>query len=302
MALGNINDIATFVNVVKAGSFTTAARQLGVTRSAVGKSIARLEDRLNVRLLNRTPRSLSLTDDGQLYFMRCSDLLGELEEIEVAMAARSEKPTGVLRLSLPPGLGHKYVMPVLDAFLKQWPTLDAEVSFTDRFVDLIDEGIDVALRIGDRQPDSRLIARQIAQQRLPTCAAPAYLAARGMPGDVSALVDHECLFFMSAGRTQPWQFNGAAQSSHAGKNRLQMDSAEALLAAAINGVGLIHLPDYLVNDALRAGQLVRVLDAFDPPPDPIRLVYPTRRHLSPKVRLFIDFVIEQWAQTPPWER
>ncbi|CAM2157739.1 Transcriptional regulator, LysR family [Pararobbsia alpina] len=302
MALGNINDIATFVSVVKAGSFTVAARQLGVTRSAVGKSIARLEDRLNVRLLNRTPRSLSLTDDGQLYFIRCSELLGELEEIEVAMAARSEKPTGILRLSLPPAIGHKYLTPLIDVFLKTWPTVDAEVSFTDRYVDLIDEGIDVAMRIGDRQPDSRLIARQVAQQCLPTSASPAYLAAHGTPATVAELADHPCLFFMSAGRAQAWQFNDSATPHHAGKRRLQMDSAEALLAAAVNGVGVIHLPDYLVNDEIRAGRLVRVLDAFDPPPDPIRLVYPTRRHLSPKVRLFIDFVIEQWGQTPPWIR
>jgi DNA-binding transcriptional LysR family regulator len=302
VTLGNINDIATFVSVVRAGSFTVAARQLGLTRSAVGKGIARLEERLAMRLLNRTPRSLSLTDDGQHYYDRCTQVLDELEETELSMAARRETPNGVLRISLPPGLGHKHVLPVLQTFLKSWPSVSAEVSFTDRFVDLIEEGVDIAIRIGDRQPDSRLIARMIAEQRLPTCASPDYLAARGVPRTPADLVDHECLFFLSGGRAQPWKFNDAQTPRFMGESRLQMDSAEALLAAAIKGLGAIHLPAYLVNEDIRAGRLVRILDTYDPPSDPIRIVYPSRRHLSPKVRVFIDLLAENWGEDSPWER
>jgi DNA-binding transcriptional LysR family regulator len=241
LALGNINDIAMFVTVVKAGSFTIAAKQLGLTRSAAGKSIVRLEQRLGVRLLNRTPRSLSLTDDGEVFFSRCTQILDDLEETELAMAVRSAKPTGVLRVSVPIGLGHRHVMPVLESFLRAWPDVGAEVSFTDRFVDLIDEGVDIALRIGDPRPDSRLIARTVAQQRLLACASPGYVKTHGLPQTPGDLAGHECLFFMSAGRPQPWVFTDPVTSEVGYVSRLQMDSAEALVAAAVHGFGIINM-------------------------------------------------------------
>jgi DNA-binding transcriptional LysR family regulator len=303
VALGNINDIATFVHVVKAGSFTVAGQQLGLTRSAVGKSIVRLEERLGVRLLNRTPRSLSLTDDGQVFYSRCTQILDDLEETELAMAVRSATPTGTLRVSVPIALGHRHVMPVLQSYLKTWADVSAEVNFTDRFVDLIDEGIDVAIRVGDPYPDSRLIARTIAHQHLLTCASPEYLQAHGVPLSPRDLADHECLFFTSAGRPQPWLFNDALTPQFSGaSSRLQMDSAEALVAAAVSGVGIIALPTYLLEEHLGAGRLVALLDDFAPPDKPIRAVYPTRRHLSPKVRLFIDLLTQTWGEVSPWER
>lgn len=302
MALGNINDIAMFVAVVKAGSFTIAAKQLGLTRSAVGKSIVRLEQRLGVRLLNRTPRSLSLTDDGEVFFSRCTHILDDLEETELAMAVRSAKPSGVLRVSVPIGLGHRHVMPVLESFLQAWPDVRAEVSFTDRFVDLIDEGVDIALRIGDPRPDSRLIARTVAQQRLLACASPGYVKAQGLPHTPGELAGHECLFFMSAGRPQPWVFTDPVTSEVGYVSRLQMDSAEALVAAAVHGFGIVNMPTYLLEDDVRAGRLVPMLCAFQPATKPIRAVYPTRRHLSPKVRLFIDLLVATWGEVAPWDR
>lgn len=150
MAFGNINDIAMFVAVSKAGGYTAAAAQTGLTRSAIGKSIVRLEERLQVRLFNRTPRSFSLTDDGRAFHARCVLILEELEEAEAMMASRSEAPTGVLRISLPMVLGQSYVMPLVERFLQQWPGLHAEVDFTDRLVDLVESGVDVALRVGSR--------------------------------------------------------------------------------------------------------------------------------------------------------
>jgi DNA-binding transcriptional LysR family regulator len=291
-----------FVAVVRAGSFTVAAKQFGLTRSAVGKGVVRLEQRLGVRLLNRTPRSLSLTDDGDVFFSRCTQILDDLEETEVAMAVRSAKPTGVLRVSVPVGLGHRHVMPVLESFLQAWPDVRAEVSFTDRFVDLIDEGVDIALRIGDPRPDSRLIARTVARQHLLACASPGYLKAHGQPQTPGDLAGHECLFFMNGGRPQPWVFTDPVTSEVSYTSRLQMDSAEALVAAAVHGFGIINMPTYLLEDNVRAGKLMPMLCEFQPAPKPIRAMYPTRRHLSPKVRLFIDSLIATWGEVAPWDR
>ncbi|MBN3834438.1 LysR family transcriptional regulator [Burkholderia sp. Ac-20344] len=302
MALGNVNDIATFVAVVKAGSFTSAAQQLGLTRSAVGKIIARLESHLQVRLLHRTPRSLGLTDDGSAFFARCTQILDDLEETETAMAARSATPTGALRISVPIALGHRQVLPVIESFLASWVAVTAEVSFTDRFVDLVDEGFDIAIRIGEPKPDSRLIARTVATQRLAVCASPGYLEKRGVPATPSDLVDHECLQFVSAGRPQPWSFAGIDHRVMDTRGRLRMDSAEALVAAAVDGAGIVNLPTYLLASDIREGRLRPILANFSVEGMPIRAIYPTRRHLTPKVRLFIDRLVETWQPLPPWDR
>ncbi|RFU44551.1 LysR family transcriptional regulator [Paraburkholderia sp. DHOC27] len=302
MALGNVNDIATFVAVVKAGSFTLAANQLGVTRSAVGKIIARLEARLQVRLIQRTPRSLGLTDDGAAFFARCTQILEDLEETEAAKAARSATPTGSLRISVPVALGHRQVQPVIESFLANCPAVIAEVSFTDRFVDLVDEGIDIAIRIGEPKPDSRLIARVVAEQRLAICAAPRYLEARGVPLTPADLVAHECLQFVSAGRPSPWAFADQQKIALETTGRLRMDSAEALVAAAVSGAGIINLPTYLVATEIRQGRLLPLLQSFAVEGIPIRAMYPTRKHLTPKVRLFIDQLIAAWQPVPPWDR
>jgi DNA-binding transcriptional LysR family regulator len=302
LALGNINDIATFVAVVRAGSFTSAAQQLGLTRSAVGKIIARLETRLQVRLLHRTPQSLGLTDDGTVFYTRCTQILEDLEETESAMAVRSATPTGGLRISVPVALGRTQVLPVIEAFLARWPEVTAEVSFTDRFVDMIDEGIDIAVRIGEPKPDSRLIARTVATQKLLACASPVYLERRGVPATPADLADHECLQFISAGRPQPWRFAGMPSDQAEASGRLRMDSAEALVAAAINGAGIINLPTYLLATPLACGQLRPLLESFAVDALPIRAIYPTRRQLTPKVRLLIDGLVEAWQPVPPWER
>ncbi|WP_420994176.1 LysR family transcriptional regulator [Cupriavidus sp. 30B13] len=301
MALTNFNDIAVFVAVVQAGSFTVAGKRTGLTRSAVGKAVARLEEGLGVRLLNRTPRSLSLTDDGKVFHARCAQLIEDLEETEQAMAARGARPAGVLRLSVPIALGHRHVLPVVERLLDRWEAIAAEVSFTDRFVDLIDEGMDIAVRIGEADTDSRLIARTVARQTLVTCAAPAYLARHGVPSVPADLERHRCLHFLTGGKAQPWKFaQGEDQVVSAG--RLDMDSAEALISAAVNGAGIVHLPTYLLDNDVAAGRLVPVLAAYRPASVPIRVIYPTRKQLSPKIRAFIDLLIESWSPLAPWER
>ncbi|WP_295997006.1 LysR family transcriptional regulator [Rugamonas sp.] len=300
MGLNNFSEIATFVSVVNAGSFTVAAGQVGLTRSAVGKSIARLEERLQVRLLNRSSRSLSLTDDGKAFFDRCVQILDDLEQTEEAMAQRSTAPHGRLRISVPSALGHKHLLPVLATYLEAWPQVSVNVSFADRYVDLVDEGVDVALRIGGPRVDSSLIARTVAHERLMICAAPAYLERRGTPRTVDALNAHECLFFANGSRPTPWTFKGA-DGAVGSAGRLQMNSAQAIQEMALAGLGVANLPTYLIEDDLRSGRLVPLLRNVERDGDPIRVLYPARQHLSPKVRLFIDLLAARWTPQAPWD-
>lgn len=303
MGLGNFGEIATFIAAVNAGSFSEAAQQLGVTRSGVGKSIARLEERLNVRLINRTPRSLSLTDDGADFFKRCVQLMDGLENAELAMAERSGAPHGRLKLSLPLALGHAYVLPVIDSFLAQWPGVSLEVGFTDQCVDLIEDGIDVALRIGAQLQDSDLISRTVAQQRMVLCAAPAYLAQHAAPVTIADLEQHRCLVGISAGKPRPWVFyEDESEVAFIADSRLATNSMEALRLSALDGAGIGNLPSYLVEADIRAGRLQVLLSDYKRPRIPVRVLYPTRQHLSPKVRLFIDALIDAWGDIPPWER
>lgn len=302
MALANVNDIATFVAVVKAGSFTIAARQLGMTRSGVGKGIARLEERLGARLIHRTPRSLGLTDDGTAFYDRCVHILDELEDVETGMAERTAVPAGMLRITVPVALGRLYVLPVVESLLKKWPNIRAEMQFTDRYVDLVDEGLDLAIRVGGLPDDSRLIARQFAVQRLITVASPDYLAARGEPATPADLVHHAKLFFSSAGRPQYWDLDDVTVQSQRTTANLVMDSAEALVESAARGQGIARMPSYLLATLIREGKLVRILADHEHAIAPISVVYPTRRHLAPKVRALIDEISAAWTPAPPWER
>lgn len=300
MEFTNINDIIAFVTAVDSGNYTLAAKRLGLTRSAVGKRVVRLEERLGMRLLNRTTRSLSLTDDGQVLYARSSLILEDLKETETAMALRSEAPYGSLALSVPVTLGVRYVLPVLERFIEAWPNVSAVVQYSDRFVDLIEDGIDIAVRTGPAREDSRIFSRTVTHQRMLTCASPGYLAKHNEPATPSDLSLHHCCFFLDEGRPRPWTFRteeGDVPFSDA--SRLVMDSGEALQHAACAGVGVAQLPDYLIRDDLESGMLVRVLEKFEPPPEPIRIVYQSKRHLSPKIRRFIDLLSDEWSADPP---
>ena len=302
MEIHNLNDIAAFVSTVNAGSFTGAAKLLGLTRSAVGKSVVRLETRLQVRLLNRTTRSLSLTDDGQVLYDRCVGILEDLDSVEDALALRRVTPSGRLRISLPVAVGRLHVLPHIESCLREWPSLSIDAMFSDRLVDLIDEGFDLALRIGPPKEDSRLLTRTIAYQHMITCASPDYLKSHPVPQSPDDLALHECLHFVSGGKLLPWQFRVAGQYvAFVQAGRLQMDSAEALHRAAVAGLGVTTLPSYVLNDDLRSGRLVPVLTEFAEEAVPIRIIYPSKRHLSPKVRLFIDTLVQAWSPEPPWE-
>lgn len=310
MALDRITDIIAFVRVADARSFTVAAEQLGLSRSAVGKCVTRLEDQLGVRLLHRTTRSVTPTDEGEAFYERCVGILADLEDAELAMASRSERPRGRLRLDLPVSFGRLHVLPLLHRFMATWPDVVVNVTFTDRYVDLIDEGVDLALRIGG-EDDSRLVARTLAPHRLVTCATPDYLAARGTPRTPVDLADHSCLAFTHAGRPADWRFrtrpDDGSDAPLANNRTLPVhgrfcaSNAEALRDAALAGYGIGQLATFLVGDDLRAGRLVPVLESYTTPGPPIRAVYPTGRHLSPKVRRFIDLLAEMWQPHPTWD-
>ncbi|HET6552796.1 MAG TPA: LysR family transcriptional regulator [Dyella sp.] len=295
-------DIAAFVAVVKAGSLTAAATSLGLTRSAVGKSIMRLETQLGVRLLNRTTRRLSLTDEGEVVYERWRQIMEELEDVDAAIALRHSKPTGTLKLVTPPSFGQRHMLPVLNAYLEQWPELRAELWFTDRFVDLVEEGFDVAICIGEPKHDSLFLTRTVAWQQFIVCASPGYLAKRGSPQAPSDLANHDTIMYLSAGQPRAW-FLQAYDKPHVydGPGRLNIDSSEVVRESALAGFGLAHIANYVVCDDLRTGSLVEVLHAYRPPPDPIRLVYPSKKHLALRTRAFVDLLVQRWQAGAPWE-
>ncbi|MEX3959766.1 LysR substrate-binding domain-containing protein [Trinickia sp. EG282A] len=302
METNRLGDIAAFVAAVKAGSFTAGADTLGLTRSAVGKSIGRLEAQLGVRLLNRTTRQLSLTDDGRIVFDRCRQILDDLDDMEAAIATRRGKPSGTLKLTAPISFGQRHVLPIVDEYLKQWPDLRADIWFTDRFVDLIEEGFDIAIRVGEPQDDSQIMTRTIATQQFITCASPEYLKRRGIPEQPQDLDGHDTIVFISAGRPRGWHFETpTGPCFHEAPGRLNIDSSEAMRQSALAGFGVVNLPTYILGADVQEGSLVEVLKPYRPKPDPIRVTYPTKRHLSPRTRGFIDLLAEHWQHGVPWE-
>jgi DNA-binding transcriptional LysR family regulator len=256
---------------------------------------------MGLRLLNRTTRKLSLTDEGSVVYERWRQILEELEDLDVAMALRRSEPTGTLKLLMPPSFGRRHVLPHLRAYLGEWPTLRAELWFTDRSVDLIEDGFDMAVRIGAPREDSQMLTRTVAWQQFVVCGAPGYLARRGIPQAPMDLVDHDTIMYLIAERHRPWQLQAdGAPWVYEGRARMEADDYEAMREMAVAGFGLIHLPDYIVAEELRAGTLVEVLRTSRPAPDPIRLVYPSRRHLAPRTRGFIDVLAQHWAGGTPW--
>jgi len=295
-----LGDIAAFVAVVKAGSLTGATASLELTRSAIGKSIVRLEAQLGVRLLNRTTRRLSLTDEGAVVYARWRQILDELEDVDATMALRRSEPTGTLKFLMPPTFGQRHVLPVLNDYLRQWPGLRAELWFTDRFVDLVEDGFDLAIRIGAPKEDSQMLTRTVAWRQFIVCASPDYLTKCGTPMAPRELIDHDTIMYAVGEQPRPWRLHtGDGPHAYEGPARLDIDSYEVMRELALAGFGLTFLPNYLLADELRAGTLVEVLRDHRPPPDPIRLVYPSRRHLAPRTRAFIDLLAQRWESGVP---
>lgn len=295
MLHSNLNEILVFMAVVDAGSFIAGGQKLGLTRSAAGKAVARLEDRLGVRLLNRTTRTLSLTDEGRAFYERGLQILAAIDAAEASVAGEAGTPRGLLRLTVPDAFGRRVLLPLLSQYLGTWPEVQIEVSFTDRLTDIVEEGFDLAVRIGGVNADKQLVSRVVARYQAMLCAAPSYLAEQGEPPDLDALAGHTCLFFSSRTRRQSWRFRAADGTwlKSPGRSRLRLDSGEAIRDAAVAGLGIALLPDFLIADDLAAGRLQQVLPSLDAGDVEIMAIYPSKRLLEPRVRRFIDLMVEQ---------
>jgi DNA-binding transcriptional LysR family regulator len=289
-----LDGIIAFMAVVDAGSFAAGGQALGLSRSAAGKTIGRLEDRLGVRLLNRTTRTLSLTDEGRIFYARGAGIVAAVDDAEASVAQRTGTPRGLLRLTVPDAFGRLVILPLLRQYLETWPDVQAEVSFTDRVADIVEEGFDLAVRIGGAGSDTRLVSRVVARYRALLCVAPSYIAARGKPRQADDLAGHDCLVFSSRGRRHPWRFRGedGGWARAQGRTRLRLDSGEALRDAAVAGLGIALLPDFLAAPDLAAGRLRQVLPGLALEEVRIVVLYPSRRLLEPRVRRFIDLLAE----------
>ncbi|MBI2239841.1 MAG: LysR family transcriptional regulator [Magnetospirillum gryphiswaldense] len=289
-----------FVATVEAGGFSQAARRLGVSKSLLSRQVAHLEAELGVRLLQRTTRRLSPTEAGELYFQRAQRILLDLEEAASEVGQLQTAPRGKLRVSAPMSFGVLHLTPALPSFLAACPELELELSLSDRFVDLIEEGVDVAVRIG-RLSDSSLIARHVAPIRRAVCASPAYLARCGTPAVPTDLAAHACLSHIGMGPAE-WRFAiGGKLETVRVQSRLSAGNGEALRILALAGLGLVYLPTFFVGDDLRSGALVSVLEDYVPQDSALYGVYPHSRHLSAKVRAFLDFLGASFGPEPPWD-
>ena len=282
--------IHEFVAVVEAGGFAAAAARLNLSRSAVGKTVARLEARLGVRLCHRTTRALSLTDDGQAFYERCVRMLAELEAGEAALESGRLEPSGKVRVSVPVVFGRRCVAPVLYEAARQYRQMKLEVAFTDRPVDLIEEGYDLAVRNGHLRNVAGLMTRTLARQRMSVCASPAYLAARGNPVAIEDLALHETIAYARGGSTTPWIFpedNGATAEAPIA-SRIRLDDLEAISDAAAAGMGLAWLPCWLIRARIASGELVRVLDNRNATEFTSSALWPQTPFLPSRVRVLID--------------
>jgi DNA-binding transcriptional LysR family regulator len=295
-AMQDLRTLSIFVRVAERRSFVRAAADLGITQSGVSNAISRLEDQLGVRLLARTTRRVSLTDDGAAFFERCRQSLAELEEAELVLKETRLKPTGRLRVDMPVSFGRLKVVPLLGPFQAQYPDLKLVISFTDRYVDLVEEGIDVSVRFGVLQ-DSSLMARRLTQTQFRVVGAPGYLAKHGRPRTPDDLAGHNCLAFTlrDTRLARDWRFaRDGVESTLAPQGNMSFSDGAALCDAACAGYGLAQIHGYYIDNAVTAGKLEPVLEKFRPAIDPIWLVYPQTRHLSPKVRAFIDFMTSRF--------
>ena len=291
--------VSEFVEAVRAGSFTAAGARLGLTGSAVGKSVSRLEDRLGTKLLHRSTRRLDLTTEGQRFFDGWVAILGEVRGLEQSVVAGSGKVSGRLRLHLPAAFGRRHVMPILSRLAQEHPELELSVSFTERRVNLIDEGVDLVVRIGTLEDDADLVARRLGRQRLVICASPSYLATHGSPATPAGLTEHDCIIGSRRSGQPAWLLCDARGkvSSQVIRARHDLSDGDAMVAVTLSGGGLSQLPTWLIHEHLSSGALVPVLDQCSGAEMPIHAIWPRSRYLQPKLRVLIDALVQD-AERP----
>ncbi|MBK8814281.1 MAG: LysR family transcriptional regulator [Methylococcaceae bacterium] len=293
--MDKLTSMTVFVRVAKAGSFAGGARELGISRAMATKHIMQLEGALGSRLFNRTTRSLNLTDVGASYFDRCQQVLQDIEEMEAAITHLQTEPRGVLKISAPPVIGATHITRAAVEFLKNHSELKVDIVLQGSPGDLIDEGIDIAIVLGTLE-DTSMVARKLATSKLVVCASPDYLAKYGVPKTPEELSNHSCLVNWAIRPGTKWQFRtpeGLKIINVSG--RMQANAAHSTRIAALNGLGLVMLPIYIVGTDIEKGTLKVVLEDYSLPPLDIHAVYPHRKYLSAKVRRFLDF-LQEWLE------
>jgi DNA-binding transcriptional LysR family regulator len=286
-SLGSLN---AFVRAAETRSFTVAGRQLGVSSSAIGKSVARMEERLGVRLFHRSTRSITLTAEGALFLDRCRRIFSEIEAAELELSQTHEAPRGTLRVGLP--LVGMLMIPTLAAFMRTYPEIMLDLDFSDRIIDVIEEGFDAVVRFADAG-DTRLMSRALGTYRRRLVAAPAYLAAKGVPKTPDDLKAHACLHhrFPTSRRFEQWPLPPEQAGVEIELPKTAVASTlEPLIYMAEQGLGVAYLPDFAIGRQLREGLLVTVLDDYTDRSGPLRVLWPSSRHLAPKLRAFVDFL------------
>jgi LysR family transcriptional regulator for bpeEF and oprC len=298
--MDRLQAMQVFTRVVDTNSFTRAAETLDLPRASVTTIIQNLEAFLGTRLMHRTTRRLSLTPDGAAYYERCVRILADVEETEASFQSGNKKPHGKLRIDMPGSIGRLLVIPSLCEFHTRYPDIDLQLGLTDRPVDLLQEGVDCVVRVGALQ-DSSLVARRIGLFEGVTCAAPDYIERAGVPASLEDLENHKAVNYFSSrtGRTLDWAFKVDGKEVEVKmKGIVSVNDADAYVTCGLEGFGLIQPALFMVLPHLRSGQLIEVLPELKPLPMPISAVYPHSRHLSPKVRVFVDWIAEVFDRCP----
>ncbi len=298
----DLNLMAVFARVVEAGSFAEAARRLATSRSAMSKAVAKLEKALGARLLNRTTRHLSLTEIGSSFADHCTRMLEEADQAERLVASLNTEPRGVLRVSASVAFGTLHVAPALAEFLPLYPELAIDLTITDRWVNLAEEGYDLSIRVTN-DPPQNWVARKLAPVRRKLCATPEYFMRRGVPRSPDDLVMHNCLDYTRSGDQGLWRFTGPdGEISVPVKGPLHVDDDEALSQAVLGGLGISLLPTFIIGKDIQHGRLQAVLSEYIPVDRHVYAMYMPTRHLPSKVRVFIDFLASHIGTEPYWDR
>ena len=299
--MDKFQEMTSFVAVVDAGSFVGAADAIGMSKAAVSRHVAELEQRLGARLLHRTTRRLSLTDDGQLFYARAKEMLAAVDEAESEISSRSGEPSGRLRINAPLSFGVLHLAPLWPRFAQLYPKVSLDIELSDRVVDLVEEGYDLAIRITNL-PNSQLVSRQLATTRMIACASPQYLAQHSTPAHPDELAQHEVISYSYFAARDEWTFTAPHETpvvvhTHA---RIHANNGDTCRAAALEHQGIILQPDFIVADDLRRGALVELLPTWRTMTLGIHAVYPSRNHLPIKTRRLVDFLVEAFA-VPAWK-
>ncbi|MDQ2083869.1 LysR family transcriptional regulator [Xanthobacteraceae bacterium Astr-EGSB] len=302
MNTDHFDGISVFVHAADAGGFTQAARRLGMSKSGVAKSVVRLEERLGVRLFHRTTRRFALTLDGQVYYETCARVLSELDDAEATLSRHRLEPRGRLRVDLPLIFGRRWVLPVLLDIAARYPQLALDVSLTPRHSDLVEEGIDLALRFDDLEDNSTLIARHLGTQNSVFCASPDYIARHGCPASLADLDAHSCNVLTRSRQALPWWFldDKGKPFARTVSGRLSFDNSDAVCEATVAGQGICLLARWLVADHLRSGRLRQIMPDVRTRGFPIHAIWPRGRHMPSKVRVVIDELVRRFLPNPPW--